>query len=518
MNTKRTTIGSLLAAIAMASIAGGVMGVTPRATKTWTGAVSAHWANAGNWAPPGLPGTTDAIVFPAATPNFLVRLNFDRTVDSISFDANSQGSYTLETPSETLSIADLTAGDSNSRTHLLKTAVSLTDHAIWDIAGDTTVELAGSLGGNFDLDKQGSGTLHFTGDNDAWEGQLTANFGTVVISGTKALSDTRLVTITTNAKLELMDDELVCAIAGDGQLALGSSRLNIVADLSTTFDGLITGDGSSHLGQRGTGTLTLTNDNTYAGGTIIDSGAILAMNTSGSATGTGDVIIAGTGILGGTGTVYGTVHTNSDGSVNPGAPGDSAGILTIDDLDMQSGGTLLIQLGGNTPGVEHDQLAVSFDAALGGTLELAYIDGFSAALGDSFVILTTGNQLDGAFNSITRPDGQGWKITYDYAAGTVTATVCADGDGDGICDDSDNCLNTYNPGQSDADGDGIGDACDTACNPADFTSDGVLNFFDVLAFLEAFSDGNLAADLNGDTIIDFFDVILFLNLFSTGCP
>ena len=42
-----------------------------------------------------------------------------------------------------------------------------------------------------------------------------------------------------------------------------------------------------------------------------------------------------------------------------------------------------------------------------------------------------------------------------------------DTDGDGICDNQDNCPNTANPSQSDFDGDGIGDACDTpsgGCN------------------------------------------------------
>ena len=35
-----------------------------------------------------------------------------------------------------------------------------------------------------------------------------------------------------------------------------------------------------------------------------------------------------------------------------------------------------------------------------------------------------------------------------------------DTDDDGVCDGSDNCVGTENPGQGDADGDGIGDACD----------------------------------------------------------
>ncbi len=48
----------------------------------------------------------------------------------------------------------------------------------------------------------------------------------------------------------------------------------------------------------------------------------------------------------------------------------------------------------------------------------------------------------------------------------------------------------------------------------DFDGDGVISFFDVQAFLAAFSAGDLAADLNNDNTLDFADVQLFLNLIS----
>ncbi len=53
---------------------------------------------------------------------------------------------------------------------------------------------------------------------------------------------------------------------------------------------------------------------------------------------------------------------------------------------------------------------------------------------------------------------------------------------------------------------------------ADFTGDGVLNFFDISAFLSAFNAGDLISDLTGDGILNFFDVSAFLSAFTTGCP
>jgi probable HAF family extracellular repeat protein len=53
---------------------------------------------------------------------------------------------------------------------------------------------------------------------------------------------------------------------------------------------------------------------------------------------------------------------------------------------------------------------------------------------------------------------------------------------------------------------------------ADLTGDGILDFFDVAAFLAAFSAQDPIADLTGDGIFDFFDVAAYLADFSAGCP
>jgi hypothetical protein len=87
-----------------------------------------------------------------------------------------------------------------------------------------------------------------------------------------------------------------------------------------------------------------------------------------------------------------------------------------------------------------------------------------------------------------------------------------------------------NVGPRDSDGDGTNDldfnaiAGDQFLNlsnptvvtcPADLTGDGLLNFFDVSAFITAFSGG---ADYNGDGSTNFFDVSAFITDFNAGCP
>ena len=57
-----------------------------------------------------------------------------------------------------------------------------------------------------------------------------------------------------------------------------------------------------------------------------------------------------------------------------------------------------------------------------------------------------------------------------------------------------------------------GSSCD-----ADFNEDGVLDFFDYLDFVAAFSANQDTADYNGDTVVDFFDYLDFVADFASGC-
>jgi len=53
---------------------------------------------------------------------------------------------------------------------------------------------------------------------------------------------------------------------------------------------------------------------------------------------------------------------------------------------------------------------------------------------------------------------------------------------------------------------------------ADMTGDGLLDIFDVFAFLADYNNELLSADLTGDGAVDFADILEYIDLFSLGCP
>ena len=64
---------------------------------------------------------------------------------------------------------------------------------------------------------------------------------------------------------------------------------------------------------------------------------------------------------------------------------------------------------------------------------------------------------------------------------------------------------------------GFGD-CATGCLP-DFNRDQSLNIEDITAFLDAYTAGDRAADLAAPVgVFNFFDIAAFISAYSTGCP
>jgi hypothetical protein len=129
--------------------------------------------------------------------------------------------------------------------------------------------------------------------------------------------------------------------------------------------------------------------------------------------------------------VYGDV-VNSGGEVDPGGVG-AAGILTIDGTSgsytQLSGGSLNIDIGGTTAGSGYDQLNISGQAILSGTLNLNLIGGYTPNIGDSFIIVGYGTYL-GNFQTITGLRfSSGKRFDVQYNSTSIVLTVVSDSSG-----------------------------------------------------------------------------------------
>ena len=118
------------------------------------------------------------------------------------------------------------------------------------------------------------------------------------------------------------------------------------------------------------------------------------------------------GNLTGTGTITGSLSNNA--TLGTGA---SPGLLAISGNYSEGlNAHLAIKLGGTAAGANYDQLSIGGSAALAGTLDLSYYNGFTPAVGNLFTVLA-GNTRTGTFSAVTT--GPGAPLAVSYAAKTV---------------------------------------------------------------------------------------------------
>lgn len=214
-------------------------------------------------------------------------------------------------------------------------------------------------------------------------GRLEGAPAVVSLGAPNQIADDASVTLTVSGLLEMNNfDDLVGSIDGDGQVQTGDPPTLSVGfnDRSTTFGGVIRGPGT--VVKVGAGAWTLTGNNAYTGGTVLNGGTLLVNGSVGAVT-----INAGA-TLGGTGAT-GPVTLAEGAAISP--AGADAGILRVQDLAFSAGSSYVVQLNGPNPGADYDQLDVAGSVSLNGATLSASL-GFSPAPGDTFVII----QNDGA--------------------------------------------------------------------------------------------------------------------------
>lgn len=109
------------------------------------------------------------------------------------------------------------------------------------------------------------------------------------------------------------------------------------------------------------GTTIFTGNNTYAGGTRITYGTLLANNVAGSAFGSGPVTVTNQGVVGGSGTVSAQTTVSLGGTLSPGSASTNVGNFTVSDLVLGESANYLVNVTAATgaPGTAWDVATVS---------------------------------------------------------------------------------------------------------------------------------------------------------------
>jgi autotransporter-associated beta strand protein len=155
---------------------------------------------------------------------------------------------------------------------------------------------------------------------------------------------------------------------------------------NSVFNGAISDGGAAvtALVFNGPGSLTLAGNNTFSGGTTVNAGALFVNTTAGSGTGSGSVSVNPGATLGGNGMIGGQVSLAAGATLAPG--GNGSGTLTINnDLGLNNASVLQFELGANS-----DQVNVTGDLTLGGTLNISDAGGFGPG---TYTLFTYGGTL-----------------------------------------------------------------------------------------------------------------------------
>ncbi len=256
----------------------------------------------------------------------------------------------------------------------------------------------------------------------------------------------------------------------DGNTALNAGSNLVIAG------GLLTNNGVLTVNMASVGFLTSLSS---SGATQIDGTGVIRLNATGSSArllnSTGDLLTLGSGqTLSGVGQI--AAATQIDGTLSPGL-----GIGTMTgNRPVTLGDTAAFACEFNDSGVS-DLYQTSSTITLDGTLDISFVDGYTASAPEAFTIITTGtNGVTGRFDQITGdapPAPLITRVLYESNRVRVGFTC-------------------------------IGDA----------NLDGSTDLDDLNAILTNFGTGSSLGDLNDDGIVDLDDLNIVLTNFGSDCP
>jgi uncharacterized repeat protein (TIGR01451 family) len=385
----------------------------------------------------------------ASTPNVTIPISGSGILDVVFGGLNLQGNASFNTASlsangsvnfnaPSIAIGSITgagtvamvsgAATVSGAVTLTGTGGFATSGGTLTLNGTTAVPQMNQSGGTVN----GSGNISISA-NSSWSGGTLAGTGSYTIPAGVTLAISNASAPSTLSR----------TIANNGGSITYTPVLNILTLSNGTIDNSGTLDLQSDAGIASVGATAINNN---AGGTLVRSagtttevvdppvanaGTVLlqaattkfnggltqtaGITTLGPGNLAGTIAING-GTLNGTGTITGTV-TNG-GNFNPGT---SPGAVTITgDYTQTSTGVLNVDLNGTTAGTQYDQVNVSGNVTLDGTLNATL--GYSPAAGDTFDVLKIGATRTGDFatkNLPTFPSGGSVTASYTGSAPEV---------------------------------------------------------------------------------------------------
>lgn len=259
---------------------------------------------------------------------------------------------------------------------------STADHAwIDNIGGEGLLFHNNSDAGNAEITNTGS--VYFGDNSTAGNAIVSTDSGGSALFYGAATGGTAQFTVNGTGVLDISNETSISvtvgSLAGSGFVRLGNKDLTEGSNnLDTAFSGVLadgglgggTGGGFTKFG---TGSLTLSGNNTYSGGTAINGGTLVA--ASGNALGTGNVVVNSGALV-----LAGPLTLNIGGGYNQGASGE-------------------LQMGLGPSHTQLDALDVTGAVTLGGTLQLVPYGSFHIHDSEFFTLLT-GSGVSGTFNTV----------------------------------------------------------------------------------------------------------------------
>jgi autotransporter-associated beta strand protein len=425
-----------------------------------------------------------AVFGTATTEPQVVRLQSDVTFGGIRFDVTSStsnnGPYQLIDDGGSLRAATGGASIETNRFSAISAA----------LVGDSSR----------DITKTGSAELLLTGDNAAFDGEITVAAGTLIIStedalGTGGFFANKKTTVQAGATLQLRGSGVAIDehfhIYGDGNDGDGAIFVSLGDHILT-----------ERIAVRTDATISVA-----AGSSLTIGGAqgrfynaagapAMLMQTGGGTVAYDQLsnifgLAVEEGIAAGVGGINGNVFIDSGAELRPGdsVSGDSIGDFQTENFSLSDGALLTIDLDPVTDSV--DLINVKGSLSLDGMLELNLKSVPTA--GQSFLIIdndlndtATGTFGDSAFVTGSF-GGQDFLFSIDYAAGTSNDVSLTFVSGGAVL---------------------LGD-----CN-----LDAAVDFLDISPFIALLATGNFIpqADCNEDGMVDFLDITPFIAILSGG--